>query len=164
MSDTRNLIRQEIKAREQTIVGTALGNPEIVAFDASAAGGGSGAPVWTIPVEISSNRVLLEVPVKANGAGSRAYARRNATVLLRRNAQGRFEVIGPGDRVAGVQVKKTYAFGAVVPTTTDSEGFVAQVEPFEFYQGAGPPNSLWGDLATPFPIVRIIDQSTGLPI
>ena len=152
MSDLRRLIRQEIIARQEFIVGTMLTSPAYSAFDNST------HPVWSATVEIGGDHPLADVPVKTVN-GSRAYASRGATVLLRRNAQGRYEVIGPGDRRSNFKVRKTYTFGNTAPVTTVAVGFSSRVEPFEFYQGTGAPNSLWNDGVTPFPKVTIIDAN-----
>lgn len=159
MSELRRLVRQEIKARREFLVGTVLLPLEVRPYDATMVG----APTWTTSVEVSSTRVLEEVPVKAGSDGSRAYAALGATVLLRRNAQGRFEVVGPGDRVAAFQEVKEYDFGVPTPTTTQTVGFTTRREPFEFYQGSGPPNSLWNDGVTPFPKTTIVDPN-GNPV
>ena len=153
MSDLRKLIRQEIINRREFMVGTILDTPEVKAFDGS---GGTGGPRWVAPVTIGSNRHLKNVPIKAVN-GTRHYARRGSTVLLRRNVSSRFEVIGPGDRRAAVQIVKTYVPGNLTAQSTANIGFSFREETFEFYEGAGPPNSLWNDGSTPFPKVTIID-------
>lgn len=156
MTTVRRLIRQEIRARREYLVGTCLTNPEVKPFDASV----GGAPTWVVTVEASLSRPLEDVPVKAYGVdGSRAYARLGAVVLLRRNAQGRFEAVAPGDRAAAFVEVKEYDFGDPTPTATETLGFTSRREPFEFYQGSGPPNSLWNDGVTPFPKVTVVDPN-----
>ena len=79
---------------------------------------------------------------------------------LSRNTQGRFDVIGPGDRVAAVAVVKTYAVGNPVATTTANQGLQAQRVAHDFYQGPTPPTpgtSLWNDGLTAYPLIRIVD-------
>ena len=119
-------------------------------------GQGAGA-IWAQTVEIGSNRMISNVPVKAVN-GRRSYANRGATVLLRRGAQGRYEVIGPGDRVSGAQIKKTYTFGVLAETSTVTIGFTTRAEVFDFYKTGGSPGpSRWNDGATPFPKVTLLD-------
>lgn len=152
MSSLRQLIRQEVQARQQFLPGTMLTSPEYTSFD------NSSNPVWTASVDIGGANPLGDVPVKSVN-GSRAYASRGAAVLLRRNAQGRYEVTGPGDRRQNLRRRKLYTFGNTTPTNTTDFGFDSRVEPFEFYQGTGAPNSLWNDGVTPFPKVTIIDAN-----
>lgn len=160
MSNLRRLIRQEVQSREQLIVGTTLADPFYNVFDTAT---NPPHPRWITDVNIGSNTPLFNVPVKAGANGSRSYAKLGSAVLLKRNAQGRFEVIGPGDRVAGFVIKKTYTFGNATAVTSATEGFTFRRETFEFYEGTGAPNSLWNDGVTPFPKTTIID-SFGNPI
>lgn len=156
MSGLRQIIRQEVQARTEFLVGTMLSSPEYKAFDNSL------GPRWTATVEIGGDHPLFDVPVKAVN-GSRAYASRGATVLLRRNAQGRYEVVAVGDRQSAFRTRKTYTFGNSTPISTTVVGFSVRLEPFEFYQGTGAPNSLWNDGVTPFPKETVIDAN-GNPV
>lgn len=148
----RQVIRQEVKSRTEFIVGTMLSSPEYAAFDDSL------NPVWTATVEVGGDFPLSRVPVKSVN-GSRSYASRGATVLLRRNAQGRYEVVAPGDRRSSFRTRKKYTFGNSTPIESTVFGFSVRVEAFEFYQGTGAPNSLWNDGVTPFPKETIIDAN-----
>jgi len=127
----KNVIRREVLARQQTIVGTVIRQRQISSFDSSI----DGAPVWNCDVEIGSNRILMSVPIKLSGTGRAFYADRGQTVLLRRNAQGRFEIIGPGDRITSPLVIKTYNVSDGSEVTSTSRGTTFEVVPLEFYQG-----------------------------
>ena len=155
MSNQRQLIRQEVRSRRELIVGTVVTNPVQRVFDLI-------SPVWVATVNISSNRLLFDVPVKANGSGSRAYARRGAVVLLRRNAQGRFEVVGAGDRDAAIQKVRTYSFGNPTALTETDVGFQSVARDFSYYAtiaGGTPNGTLWGDGSTDFPLIHVIDAT-----
>lgn len=147
----KGLIRREIEARKD-LVGTVLKKRELVQFDGTGATG-----VWVVDVDVGGNRVLRDVPVKAGSDGSRFYADINQTVLLRRNTQGRFDVIGPADRVAAQAVEKEYDLQAGTEVSSRSVGFTVNKVPFEFYQGGGVGASRWNDGVTPFPKVQILD-------
>jgi hypothetical protein len=86
------------------------------------------------------------------------------TVLLRRNAAGRYEVVGPGDRVNAFQTKKTYNFGNASVVATTTTGFSFRQETFSFYRNiANPGASFWNDSVTPFPKITTIDPA-GNPV
>lgn len=151
-TDARRLIRQEIEARTQFINGTILSDPELKTFD----GSGSGSPTWVADLDISSNRPVADVPVRAVN-GSYSYARKNAAVLVKLTAGGQIEIVGPGERLTGTSVIKEYHFGVTTAVSSENEGFTSRIEPFEYYQGGGPGASLWNDGVTPFPKTTILD-------
>lgn len=156
----KGAVRREIRARRD-LVGTVVSQRELREFNTLS------APVWVCDVDIGSNRLLRNVPIKGAETGQRFFAERGQAVLLRRNSQGRYDIVGPSDKLAGVAVKKTYAVGVTTVVATTNEGFNVVPEPFEFYQGPTPPTvftSLWNDGSTPFPLVRILDAETGLPV
>jgi hypothetical protein len=124
----RELIRQEIISREQTIVGKVVRGKRIVEFDGS-------APVWVVDVDIGAEKLLKKVPVKGGSTLKRSYVDVGQTVTLRRNALGRFDVVGPGDRVAGVTKTKSYDYATGTPTVLPDIGFGYQIESFDYYQG-----------------------------
>lgn len=134
MSREIELIRRELANKFQLKVGTVIGAVRAVRFDGAAPGAGV---MWVCDLEIGSNRPLLSVPVKAGADGSRFYANLGQTVLLRRNLNGRFQVVGPGDTVAAQQQTKEYNLDTQALVTTTQLGFAQQVDPFEFYQGLG---------------------------
>lgn len=146
----KRLIRREIEARSETIRGTVLSVRSLVDLD------GAGSATWVVDVDVGGGQVLRNVAVKAGAGGDRFYAGLGQPVLLARNTQGRFDVIGPGDRVAAVAVTKTYTLGNPTPASSANTGFAIERVPFEFYQGTGGA-SLWNDGTTPFPLVRIVD-------
>ncbi len=145
MSRERQRIVREIQNREPFISGTVIGRLRIQRFDGT--GPGSGV-MWVVDVEIGSNRPMLNVPVKASGDGGRFYAQDGAAVLLRRNASGRFQVVGPGDRANAPMVTSEYDLATLQQIGVDSSlGASRVLEPFEFYAG---PASLKGNAALTF--------------
>lgn len=157
MSLFKQLVRREILARRD-LVGTVLVQRELRPFNAG------GSPVWACDVDVGGNRILRDVPIKGSGSGQRFFAERGQTVLLRRNKQGRYDVVGPADTLTGAAVVKTYVIGNVAETSTANQGFDFERVPFEFYEGTGVPGgSLWNDGTTPFPLVRLVDAD-GNPI
>lgn len=127
MSTERNLIRQEIKARQQFIRGTVLRDPELRLVDGT-------NQMWVTDVQVLGKRPLFNVPIKTANRGI-FFAELGQIVLLARNLQGKFEIIGPGDRNIVEKVVKTYAVTGA-NTATANQGFSVIVDPFEFYQGA----------------------------
>lgn len=153
------VIRREIRARRD-LVGTVFSQRVLKSFNAGA------APVWVCSVNIGGNRILKNVPIKGAGTGERFYAELGQAVLLRRNTQGRYDIVGPSDKLSTIAVKKTYNVGAAAVVATTIEGFQISREPFEFYEGdqaQAPGTSLWNDGTTPFPLVRILDAA-GNPV
>ena len=124
----RELIRQEIIAREQTIVGKVVRGKRLVEFDGS-------HPVWVVDVDIGAEKLLKKVPVKGGSTLKRSYADVGQTVTLRRNALGRFDVVSPGDRVAGITKTKSYDYSTGTPTVLPDIGFGYQIESYDYYQG-----------------------------
>lgn len=150
----KGAVRREVLARREAIVGRVVSHLRLTTFDGSPGGG----PTWVVDVDAGDGRrVLRDVPVKAGADGARFYAQLGQSVLLRRNAAGRFDVVGPADRVPAPAVAKEYdpATGAEVSSAT--EGLTTTVEPFTHLQGTGAPNSKWGDGVTPFVKVTVRD-------
>lgn len=160
MSLIKPFIRREIKAR-QDLVGTVISDKFLKAANAG------GSPVWVCDVNVGGEKVLRNVRIKGSSAqGSRFYADRGQTVLLRRNTQGRFQIIGPADKIASIAGVNRYTIGNATATTAAQLGFTFEVVAFEFYEGPSPPTpgtSLWNDGVTPFPLVRILDAD-GNPV
>lgn len=157
MSQLTRIVRREIANRVE-VVGTVLRQRELRNFEAA------GSPVWACDVDVGSNRILVDVPIKGGSGGQRFFAELGTSVLLRREANGRFYVVGPADRSVAIATKKTYTLGTLTPDSTAQEGFQAVPVPFEFYEGTGPPSgSFWNDGVTPFPLTRILDAQ-GNPI
>ncbi len=137
MSEQKRLIRREILARRETLVGTVVSEQRMVKFDATVAG----AQAWVVDVDIGQNRVLRDVLIKA-GTRGRFFAQLGQTVALRRNALGRFDVVGPADRVMGVAEVTLYDLNGAVPTSSSLSGFQTVRRPLEFYLG---PTALKGN-------------------
>jgi len=124
-----------------------------------------GSPKWVVDVDIGKNRPLRDVPIKAGGEGSHFYADLGQTVRLHRNAQGRYDIIGPGDRVTATTQITEYDLTSGDETAASTLGFTFQIVPFEYYANlpSGDGNSRWNDTVTPFPLVRVVD-SLGNPV
>jgi len=152
----RRLFRSEIDAQAPFLVGTVLSKKIVRDFNPP-----NNQPVAVVRVDIGKNRVLENVIVKGSSRrDGRFYANLGQSVLLRRNGQGRFEVVAPGDRVMKDAVVNEYTFGVTTPDTTANQGFSTVREPFSFYRGdlPGTPNSgLWGAAGIGFPRVVVKD-------
>ncbi len=154
MSLLKQIIRREVRVYDE-LRGTMVSQRTYEPHNAGA------SPVWTGRVKLSgkgTNRVLDNVIIKALN-GQRRYAEQGMPVVLRRNAQGEYQVIGPSDRITGVTVLKTYAIGGGTPITTANLGFTIEIVPFEFYGD----NNLWNDGVTPFPLTRVLNGA-GNPV
>lgn len=132
MSREQELIQREIASREPFKVGTVVGSRRLVQFDSDPTTPGI---MYVCDVEIGSNRPLLNVPIKAGSNGGRFYALDGATVLLRRNLLGRWQVVGPGDRNAGEKFIVDYDIVTEAPVGTENIGTTRVIDPFEYYQG-----------------------------
>jgi hypothetical protein len=132
VSREKELIRREFLSRQELIVGTVIGQPRAIRFDGVAPGAGV---AWVCDIEIGSNNPLFSVPIKGGSHGGRDFANLGQTVLLRRNVNGRYMVVGPGDRAANT--KKITEYDLVTQDAEPSTrfGFQKVVDPFEFYGG-----------------------------
>jgi hypothetical protein len=157
----KQLIKRELKFRQEHIVGTVLNDLKILQFDQS----GTGAPVWVASIDIGSNRVLQDVIVLAGVDGTRRYAKVGRSVILRQNTMGRYDVVGPADRIGSLANVKTYTVGVAAPVTTGGTGFQYFRVPFIWYANLpNPPNAgRWNDGVSPFPFTQIQDAD-GNPI
>lgn len=158
MRNLKRLIRREVDSQREIIVGRVISEMQLVDFD------GQGAGVFVCQVEIGSNNRLQGVPVKSQRG--RNYAQLGQTVVLRRNAQGRYEIIGPGDRVSTAVEEKTYDLTTQNNVTTVDIGFTFERVPFSHYatlSGGAPLGVLWADGVTPFNLVRQLDAQ-GNPV
>lgn len=157
----KNLIRREVKSRAQTIIGTVVTQRVLTQFDQTT----TGSPIWACSVDIGTARLLENVPIRGYGKDGLTYADIGRSVQLRRNTQGRFEVVGPGDHVVGAMVRKQYAPDGT-EASSQNEGFGSEIVPFEYYEGPTsgvPGTSRWNDGSTPFPFTRLIDAD-GNPV
>lgn len=156
----KNLIRREVNFRKDFIIGTVLTDKRMFQFDQSV----GGAPVFVTSVEIGSSRPLIDVIILAAADGSRRYADAGKTVMLSKNTMGRYDIIGPADRVAGEAVVKTYNMGSAAEVTSEGFGYSAFRVPFEWYgYGWATNDAKWADGDHPFRHVEIQDAD-GNPI
>ena len=137
MSNFKELITREIRARKDTIIGTVLTTPELVQFDGSVNGG----ETWVVRVDIGSNRVLEDVAIKAVDVG-KFFSSKGQAVELRKTQQGRYEIIGPAPIIPGTKTVNTYDLNTFLSTATATAGFTPFTVPFEHYQG---PQSMRGN-------------------
>lgn len=155
----KRLLRREIAAQQQLLVGKVISEMRIVDFD------GSGAGVFVADVEIGANNFLQGLPVKYNNGG-RNYASLGQTVALKRNAQGRYEIIGPGDRLSTPVEEVAYDLTTQAGGAGVSTGFGSERVAYSFYatlDGTAPLGVLWADGVTPYNLVRIVDAQ-GNPV
>lgn len=151
-NSARKLTRREIRTLGTELIGTVIRDPNVTDFD------GAGAGVWVVDVEIGGDQYLKDVPVKQ--MTNRFYAQLGQVVTLRRNAQGRFEVIGPGDRRTSTLIVKYYEMGVTSAVSTQNQGFDFQRVPYSYYATAdlsAPLDVVWADGVTPYNYVRILD-------
>lgn len=153
----RDFMRREVQSRKGSIVGTVITKPELKFFN------GSSAETYVADVTVGSNRDLRNVPIKAGPGGGIDYAGLGQTVRLDRNGE-KFQVVGPGDRVVGDTVVKTYNVGVAAPVTTATEGQGFQREPYEFYKGdlPGTPGSGLYGIQVGYALVR--KTLNGVPV
>lgn len=147
MSDIQRLVQREVRSKEAIRIVTVIGDKRMLAMSPGTTG-----PVWVTDVEFGSGRPMRNVPVKSIN-GSMLYADRGQTVQIRRSTLGRWQIVGPGDRLASIQNTREYDLTSglqVGPTVNTGFGFI--VQPYEFYQG---PNSMKGN-----PSVEFFDTGT----
>ena len=154
----KGLIKREMSSRRELRQGTVITIQTLKNFDVSGVAGAPGAPCWVVDVETSGNNILRDVPIKASGSGSRFYADRGQAVLMRRNADGRYQIVAPGDRKAAPASLKYYNLltqnqsGATV-----NLGFTFNRQEFHYYEGDGSTFSRWNDGVTPWNVVLLVD-------
>ena len=92
--------------------------------------------MWVADIDIGAERILRNVPLKGGSDGTIRYAARGQTVALSRNSIGRWDVIGPGDKVIGITgvVDINIATGADNGTGVDF-GFSFSKRSYDFYRG-----------------------------
>lgn len=155
----RDTLRREVQSRSASITGVVITKRTLKFFN------GASAETWVADVTTGSNRDLRNVPIKAGPGGGIEYANLGMTVRLDRNGQ-KFQVVGPSDRVIGINEIKTYTFGNPTPVTETNEGQSFRVEAYSFFQGptpGTPGTSLWNDGVTSYPAITKIDGD-GNPI
>jgi len=152
------VIVREINARRPTIMGKVVSQRYRLEFQAGQ------FPVWVADVDVGGERVFRDVPIKGGTDGTVRYADRGQTVALSRNSLGRFDIIGPGDRLIGTTVVKDYVVstGADAGTGVDF-GFTSAAEPYSFYRGPATLATNHGDFT--FTLVGVgndtLDRSAG---
>lgn len=155
--DLKRLIRREINYRKDDLVARVVTAPELEDLD------GNGSAVWTISVAIRGARTFKHVPIKASGSGSRFFAQVGQTVLLRQNAQGLYDCIGPADRRIAFTEVKVYQIGNTTPISETQEGTAEDCVDYDFYQndrpGSGGTESLYNDGVTDYPLCRVVDPA-----
>jgi hypothetical protein len=129
MSQVKRLVNREIFAKRDTIIGTVISAVELRNFDAG------NNETWVASIAIGPEGFLLDVPIKSVNR-SRFFAQLGASVLLKRNAQGRWDVVGPADRVNTPAVKKSYNMNTGATISTSTVGYTVTPVPFNYYQGA----------------------------
>ncbi|MEE9128385.1 MAG: hypothetical protein V3T84_00060 [Phycisphaerales bacterium] len=153
--DLKQLIAREQNAIQQQIRGRVMSDPVQKNFDVI----GLAEFTWVVDVDIGSDKLLRDVPVKINGPKARFYARVDQSVFLEKDAQGRYQVIRPADRV---RQQGRICFldeddGIVSPTVP--LGFDLIVRPYEFYKGNGlPGGSFYNDGVHGYPEITKLDQ------
>lgn len=156
-SDLKQLINREIKAAAKQLRGRVMSDPVQKDFDVV----GMESFTWVVDVDVGSDQLLRDVPVKINGPKARFYARRNSPVFLEKDAQGRYQVIAPSDRQHQQGRLCLLDEDTGITTPTGDIGFTLVTQPFEFYQGPTPPTpgtSLWNDGVHGFPEITKLDQ------
>lgn len=155
MSDLKQLITREIKAAKEQLRGRIMSDPVQKNFNVV----GMESLTWVCDVDVGGDRILRDVPVKINGPKARFYSRRDSPVFLEKDAQGRWQILGPADRIRrqGNICLLDEDDGIVTPS--GNIGFELVVRPFEFYEGTGiPGGGLWNDGVNGFPKLSILDQ------
>lgn len=157
MSDASRFVRREIRAASDRMRGTVVSQPTQKFFRPTQ----SAAYTWVVDVDVgNTGEVLLrDVPVKIS-AGTRFYARLGNAVFLERDARGRWQVIGPADRVQAQGNVTELDESDDSSTAAGQQGFTIVRPPFEFYEGdqaQAPGTSLWNNGVDAFPKVRILN-------
>lgn len=149
----QRLIKRESDSR-RPLVGTVIKKPFLISFDAAS------SPVWAVDVDIGANRRLRNVPVK-NFGGSIRYADLNSAVKLENTLLGRFEVVGPAERVIGALQTQVYNLETQVPEgAATNQGFTVRQEEFDYFEtldGASASGTLWSNGVTPFEVFTLLD-------
>lgn len=159
MSAVKRVIRREINRQRETRIGTVISDPELSDFDGNSSG------VFVAHIDIGAEDFLRNVPIKA--AHTRFYAQIGQSVLLHKSAQGRWEAVGPGERVSGNLVTRRYDLSDQSQQGGDvNRHFTYEVLPWSYYAtlDAGSPSGvIWNDGVTPLNYKRIVDGD-GNPI
>lgn len=156
----KRLINREIEVRRERIRGTVMTELRQLNFDPV----GVQFPTYVVDVDVGSDRIMQNVPVKTAGSRGRFYARPGFPVFLDKDAQGRYQVVAAGDRKVSSGNLILINEETDVTTTGANIGFTQTREPFEFYEGDTPESlfdpALDGDNILWY---RTYERSLGLP-
>lgn len=160
MSDLKRLISREIKTRRDRIRGKIVTDPSFRVFDP----GGAQFLTPVADVDVGGDQILRDVPVKISGPKARFYAKLGSPVWLEKDAQGRYQITAPADRIAKQGNVIEIDEDTEVVTTGGSTGFTVVREAYPYYQGVTP-WSFFDPATDPDTIVwlRAYDRLTGLP-
>ena len=160
MRDLKRLIDRSIGRRMERIRGTCVTDPRQTDFDPA----GADFLTFVVDVDVGSNRILEAVPIKA-GVKARFFAKAGSPVFLERDAQGRYQVVSPSDRVQVQGNVTEFDEDADTETAAGNIGFTTTREAFEFYKGTTPESFF--DPATEANTIlwlRGYDRLNGLPV
>ena len=144
MSDLQRLIQREFTSKEAIRIVTVIGDKRLIQMNQSLT-----APMWVTDVEFGGGRPVGNVPIKSIN-GSMFYAQRGQTVQVRKSVLGRWQIVGPGDRVAAVQVTKEYDLTTGTQVGGDiNTGFSFIRRAYEFYGG---PQHMLGNPSVTFTV------------
>jgi len=162
MSDLKRLITREVQASagRARIRGTIITAPELRTFDPN----GGTAPTFVCSVDIGADRILREVPVKINGPKARFYAQPGFAVYLDRNAQGRYQVVAPADRITQPANITEIDEDTNLAESAGQSGVTIVRQPYIYYAGDGP-ELLFNPATDPDTLlwVRAYDRAIGAP-
>jgi len=136
-SVTQKLIARDIAQRRESRRGTVLTEPKLLNYDTAAID----RTVYVVDVDIGGNKPVRNVPVQSSsGLGGRAYARQGKGVEIRRNAGGRWLVVGASDRIKNTATVQLLDETTELATSGPSEGVTFGRRAFDFYSE----NLAWG--------------------
>jgi hypothetical protein len=149
---------RQIRVSDEKKRGTMVTNPRKMNVNVTA----DDSPCFVGRVNTGGRKILRNIVVKANG-GSRAYARKGLPVMLQKNAQGRWEVIGPSDRIISPALVSEVDLELGTVVSQPDEGFSLAQRPFSHFRGGLTSQStpagegLWG--ANTFSSSIVVDGS-----
>ncbi len=157
----KRLISREIRAVKQTLRGRVISEPKQVSIDP----GGSLYYSWVVDVDCGGDQILRDVLVKLSGGKGRFYAKPGSPVFLEKDAQGRYQIVGPGDRSPSQSNLLLLDESAGTVSDAGSLGFSYIKRPFIYYKGTTP-ESFYDPAADVNVILwlRGYDRLTGRPV
>ena len=124
-NDQKRLMAREIRTARGRLRGVVVSRLSQKNFDPA----GSASLTWVADVDIQSNNLLRDVPIKINGPQARLYAQPGFPVFLERDASQRWQVIGPADRVPSRAVVQLLNEATDVVTAGGNRGVTLTREP-----------------------------------